>query len=518
MIVGAGGPIPEAARVAEVVIVGAGAVGIAMAVALARRGLAVTLLEAGPQEPEADYQRRNAGPLTGRAHLGLREGRMQALGGTTRLWGGQLAPFTRSDLEEPSFPGQPRWPLDHAEYRGWLAEVFGLLGIAPEAGDPQALWSQVTGQSPQFPGGLEVGMNLWLPEPDFARLFRAELAARGKLTVVTEAPVERIVFAGEGQVAAVHTPRGAFAAPRVVLACGTIEIARLLLRTAACEPACGFAGNAHLGRWFMDHLHGIIGDLAVADPRRLSDLFDYLRHGGLRYGVKLRLSDDRRLADHLCNGVATLNPRLGLRQLLGEFVGLLRGAGQGQGSWTATARHAAVMLRVTMPLAWRWLIRRRSALPFATGVAVGIEFEQIPSADSRVFLDPAEPAASARAGLHWALSGEEMRTVRAIGLAVQSGFAERGLGEVRLDPRVDAADPAFLDACHDAYHHMGGARVGANADEGVVDHDLKVFGTANLHVAGAAVFPSGSFANPTLTALALGLRLADHLAAQVPAR
>jgi choline dehydrogenase-like flavoprotein len=59
---------------------------------------------------------------------------------------------------------------------------------------------------------------------------------------------------------------------------------------------------------------------------------------------------------------------------------------------------------------------------------------------------------------------------------------------------------------------MGGARIGADPGEGVVDGDLRVFGTGNLFVAGAAVFPSGSFANPTLTALALGLRLADHLA------
>ena len=46
---------------------------------------------------------------------------------------------------------------------------------------------------------------------------------------------------------------------------------------------------------------------------------------------------------------------------------------------------------------------------------------------------------------------------------------------------------------------------------GVVDSNCKVFGTQNLYVAGAAVFPSSSFANPTFTAMALARRLSKHL-------
>lgn len=512
MILDPAAPIPDPARNADILVVGAGAVGIPLAILLARRGLRVTLLEGGPARPPANYTAANTGPSTGRAHLGLTAGRMKALGGTTRLWGGQLVPFSRADIERPAFAGQPRWPFTYEEYLGHVAAVYDLLGIPAEARDPGAVWSRLTGAPAAFGAALEVGMNLWLPQPDFAKLFAAELAAPGGLAVIPQAEVVRLEFSRPGVVGTVHTRRGAFTAGQVVLACGTIEIARLLLRTAALEPASGFAGNRHLGRWFMDHLHGVIGEVTGADPQAIGNLFDHVHHHGLRFGVKLRLSDEARAMQGLCNGVATLNPRMGLRQGVTELFALFKRLLGGNASPGAALRHTAVMARITLPLAWRYLIRRRSSLAFSTGVAIGVEFEQIPSDRSFIFLDPAEPPEHARAGIHWEPEGTEMATVQAIGEALSAEFSARRLGQVRLDPRALAGDRTFLDSCHDAYHQMGGARLADSAENGVVDQDLKVFGTRNLHIAGAAVFPSGSFANPTLTALALTHRLANHLA------
>ena len=49
---------------------------------------------------------------------------------------------------------------------------------------------------------------------------------------------------------------------------------------------------------------------------------------------------------------------------------------------------------------------------------------------------------------------------------------------------------------------------------GVVDKNLRVFGTENLYVIGASVFPTSSNANTTFTALTFTTRLVDHLTAQ----
>lgn len=49
------------------------------------------------------------------------------------------------------------------------------------------------------------------------------------------------------------------------------------------------------------------------------------------------------------------------------------------------------------------------------------------------------------------------------------------------------------------------------AATGVVDPHGQVFGVPGVYVAGAATFPTSGAGNPTLTVVALALRLADHL-------
>jgi choline dehydrogenase-like flavoprotein len=53
--------------------------------------------------------------------------------------------------------------------------------------------------------------------------------------------------------------------------------------------------------------------------------------------------------------------------------------------------------------------------------------------------------------------------------------------------------------------------MGSSPGNGVVDRDLRVFGTANLYVAGAGVFRSCGNANTTFTAMTLATRLKKHL-------
>jgi choline dehydrogenase-like flavoprotein len=505
----------------EILVVGAGAVGLVLGIALARSGRRVTLIEGGPATPPADFIARNHGPNSGIDHLGLAEGRMKALGGTTRLWGGQLVPFGPSDFHA-TYAGKPAWPIDHETLRPWFDRAFDFLGVAEAGRDPASVWRRVGGAPIDLGASLAATMNIWLPVADFTKLFAADIAALPTLRIVTDMEATALEFARDGRVTGVRAQArdGAthhLAAPHMVLANGTMEVARLLLRAAATAPGCPFAGNAHIGRGFIDHLHGIVGRIEGGDVAKLRAGFENIHVDGSKYSIKIRASDDFLQRHGIANCAATFNASGSIRQAIGDVRDLFRRV-FAKGDWRhagATLAEAARTMRMLAPILWTYLVRRRSYSLFDRGILLGLEIEQIPVSESHLFLDPAAPPETAAIGIHWAFDGRELEAADLFCAELTRSFAEHGLGTITLDPRVAARDPALFADLHDAFHHMGGARMAANAGEGVVDRDLRVFGCDNLSVLGAATFPSGSFANPTLTAIALALRLAERLDADI---
>ena len=91
------------------------------------------------------------------------------------------------------------------------------------------------------------------------------------------------------------------------------------------------------------------------------------------------------------------------------------------------------------------------------------------------------------------------------------GLEEAGLARDSVDQRLAARDPSVITEVDDAaIHHMGMCRMAASCDDGVVDENCTVFGSPNLSVASAATFRAPAFPNPTHTAMALGLPIADR--------
>jgi choline dehydrogenase-like flavoprotein len=79
------------------------------------------------------------------------------------------------------------------------------------------------------------------------------------------------------------------------------------------------------------------------------------------------------------------------------------------------------------------------------------------------------------------------------------------------DARLRARDLMLM-----AFHPLGTARAGASPREAVVDGDLRVHGTENVHVSDASAVPSSLGVNPQITIMALATRLAHHLLGAPP--
>jgi choline dehydrogenase-like flavoprotein len=505
----------------EVLIVGAGAVGLVLGISLARAGRRVTLIEGGPADPPADYMARNHGPNSGVEHLGLIKGRMKALGGTTRLWGGQLAPFSPSDFRA-TYAGKPTWPLSLETLQPWFERAFEFLGLDKVSRSPSNIWASVGVAPIDLGPALTAITNSWLPVADFTKLFAADIASLPHLRIVTDMEASTLEFASNGRATAIIATAldgkvHRFSAPQIVLANGTMEIVRLLLRAAATAPHCPFAANQNIGRCFIDHLHGIVGRVEGGDLARLRATFGNIRADGRKYSIKVRASDAFLESHGIAHCAVTFYANGSIRQAWSGFCNLFRRA-FARGDWRrigATLVEAARTTRMLLPILWVYLVRRLAHARLDRGILLGLEIEQIPVAESRLLLDPTAPPGTGAIGVHWALDGRELVAADLFCAELARSFAERGLGTIKVDPRIAARDTTLFEELHDAFHHMGGARMAESVSEGVVDRDLRVFGCPNLSIAGAATFPSGSFANPTLTALALALRLTARLAAEL---
>jgi choline dehydrogenase-like flavoprotein len=169
----------------------------------------------------------------------------------------------------------------------------------------------------------------------------------------------------------------------------------------------------------------------------------------------------------------------------------------------------------------RWQRLRRAARLSPSGLAhYGLAFyaEQGPNPESRLTLAPERDLLGMpKLVVDWRMTPLDEQAFRRTHESLVEAFEQAGFGRLDFGP-----DPLTLDDTTDANHHIGATRMAATPEEGVVDPDCRVFGTANLYVAAASVFPTGHVAAPTLTIMALARRLAAHLLAlraqRAPAR
>jgi choline dehydrogenase-like flavoprotein len=141
-------------------------------------------------------------------------------------------------------------------------------------------------------------------------------------------------------------------------------------------------------------------------------------------------------------------------------------------------------------------------------LAVRVQAEQAPNPDSRVTLGSRRDRYGVPvAQVAWRPVESDRASIRASQETLDAALRTAGIG--RLQFMLGDEHPAAL--WEGNFHHLGTTRMHTDPSKGVVDADCRVHGIRNLYVAGSSVFPTYGCSNPTLTVVALALRLADHL-------
>ncbi len=546
---------------ADVCIVGAWPAGIGLARELGAQGLQVALLESGGMQFDPLIQQLADGPTHGAVLPSVKVNRRQ-FGGNANVWGIKLggpdkglrhAMFDEIDFEPRPWVPHSGWPITRAELMPYYARAQQVCGGGPFAYEPQAWEDAAVQRLPLAGTGLETGIFQFSPYDVFCERYRQQLVAHANVTVFTHATAVELLTGHGGQavrsvrVARPGRPDWRVSARAFVLACGGFENPRLLL-VSRRHHAFGL-GNAHdvVGRYYHDHLQGCSGYLLPQDARffERAALYDLRVSRGSYVMGYLRLSRQLQQRERVLNMNTLLFPGVGprqdqaiaafntlrerrlLRARVGEVVpplGLKQTLGQ--------ALQAARGLDYVARAAWR-AQRGQQCTAYGLGnggwsslpqlgrrfsrMALWHSIEQSPRPENRVALTREKDMFGCpRIALHWHWPQDDIeQTERAMGLVARE-LERAGLGRVqRIHDRQGLPAIEWPVGSH---HLMGTTRMHANPRQGVVDAQCRVHGVANLYVAGSSVFPAGGYANPTLTLVALALRLADALARELSAR
>ena len=496
---------------ADICIVGAGAAGITIARDLASGNRTVAVFESGSFDFDAETQKLYAGEVVGVAYTPLEADRLRYLGGSTNHWQGSCRQFDALDLAD--------WPIGLDVLEPYYRRAHTVCQLGPYTFDPNDWTTDDAAPLDLGPEArLKSGLFQYSPPTRFGTVYRSDLAAAERVTVYLNANVVQINTNDSAstvtglELACLNGTRFHARAKQYILAAGGIENVRLLLNSDRVQKSGLGNGFDLVGRYFMDHADVPAAATIFADPAR----------------VELGFYDHHEVRGHTIEGYFSLSDELRLKEQLPAFAIGIRPAGaateMGVGNITLPPWLRGVMSdRVANAFTYnlpRWLDRvdapakwlygkmwREPPGTFFTVFTCGPD----PDPQSRVTLTDTVDALGVRESrLNWRLPADFEQKMRRAHELLGQELGRTGLGRLRIESSATTGyDP--MRNLGEGNHHMGTTRMHNDPHHGVVDANCRMHGISNLYIAGSSVFPSYACDDPTLTIVALALRLSDHL-------
>lgn len=518
----------------DICIIGAGVAGITIAREFINKNVDVVLLESGGFESTEETR----GLLDGK-NVGLRydfeNSRGRGFGGTSLMWdadlgegkiGVRLRELDAIDFEQRDWVPNSGWPFGKNHLNPYYEKAHKVFQLGPYTSDPEDWEDPVS--TPKLPfrsNNVKTTIFRFARNSVFSNDYRKEIEASKNVHAYLNATVLKINTtenAAKVKSVVVVSPNGKrfkVQAKYFILATGGLEVPRMLLNTD--DVVKTGLGNQYdlVGRYYMEHPHLWTGSYFPSNRNiyKQAGLYKIHTRNGISVMGKLMLNESVQRREKLLNFTTSIHPDplLGVYQA-GQSFRALMGSG-GRKSSKELLKHSKfvlnnlnlssseIMRKVARSTREEWYDSNIKAF----GFKLNIMAEQEPDPESRLTLDRERDRLGQRKlALNWKVNSNDMRSIRRAQEILDEEMRKSGLGTVHVELSDSDTVPSDI---HGGFHHMGTTRMHRNPKKGVVDENCRLHSTQNLFIAGSSVFPTVGFANPTLTIVAMSLRLAGHL-------
>lgn len=486
----------------DVCIVGAGAAGITIALQLENPKLSVTLIESGNFALEGATQDLYSGLNEGREYS-LSTTRLRFFGGSTNHWGGYCRPLDDIDFKLRPWVPLSGWPITRKSLDPWYAMAQDILDLGPYNYDA-TFWKYIAKDERNYllknDNVIQTKLFQFSPPTRYSSKYAKKIEHSSSVRCYLNLNVLQCNTTDDGQhvlsltATTLNGNHFKIEAKIFVLALGGIETTRLLLLSDKIRPI-GYANRGgYLGACFMEHPDISPGVLYVRPGVSFFQEI-FRREVKLKRGHgKYPKSQDKSVpvapvsvvAERVQNEQRLLNSGIQLHPLP---------------SATSQARVNVAETAISELLGPTSGQLRRFAL--------GTVSEQAPNKASRLHLSKStDKLGQPQIALDWRISEQDKTSIYQSALIFGREVAKSGIGRLKITlPSVSEEWPLIRGYGH----HMGSTRMSLSYSNGVVDPNLKIHGLTNCYVASSSVFPTSGAANPTLTLVALCLRLSEEI-------
>ncbi|MFQ6334984.1 FAD-dependent oxidoreductase [Methylophilus sp. 3sh_L] len=531
---------------ADVCIIGAGAAGISQALALSGRGLKILLLESGFEFADDKTQHLYAGEVADeKLHSPPDKYRQRRFGGSTTIWGGRCMPFDPIDFEQRDYVPHSGWPIKYQDLLPYYQKANQLLEAGVFEYDADKVFdSDAQAAIKGFKSDIVKTNNLerFSCPTNLGDRYKQRLLLAKDIDILLGANCTGIRLNQAGthvnhlDIASLQGIKATVQAKKVILATGGIETTRLLLNSNdVCKNGIGNEYDL-VGRYYQCHIAGNLGKLTVAGPT------SNVRHGyevspeGIYCRRRFALTPETQRKINAGNMVARLHfPKIvDPSHKIGVLSGLFlaknfisyeygKRLNDGRSSINIYLKHFANIILDpidTIKFLHHWITKRTLAKRKFPSVILTnksnqftfeIHGEQYPNPDSRITLiEETDALGMRKVKVDWKYLPEDIESIRRSLKLFEQEINQSGIATFEFNDDLLEEDLTRFGAY--GGHHIGTTRMGTNRETSVVDLNCKLHNVDNLYIASASVFPTSSQANPTLTIVAMSLRLADHIA------